>query len=198
MVRPPCAEAESVLVFQQQAMVSSFKNGITPFRQWTPRRAELLLRCLAPNHSVLKEGMQTMFDFDRYRRVVLEYEHKWQPIDVALYDLCRRYPGHTDAGGLNAKVWIIGRTYATGIERKIPTKRAQGSSLSQLSEHLLTNGKTLENWFARLRAIKEPLSAGNLRIILAVHGSFVNLIKKIRGVKQTPRSFGLLPVLWST
>ena len=59
------------------------------------------------------------FSPEEYRQAVDDYEKGWQATDTALYDLCRRYPNHTDRGGVNAKLWIIGRTYATGIERKI-------------------------------------------------------------------------------
>ncbi|MEW5826372.1 MAG: hypothetical protein AB1778_06020, partial [Candidatus Bipolaricaulota bacterium] len=63
---------------------------------------------------------------DDYRRAVADYEHSWRATDEALYDLCRRHPDHADQAGVNAKLWIIGRTYATGIERKIPANGKQG------------------------------------------------------------------------
>ena len=82
---------------------------------------------------------------DHYCRAVADYARTWQATDSTLYDLCRRHPGHKDAGGVNAKLWIIGRTYATGIERKIPANGKQGGSMSQLAAHLHEQSRQLDD-----------------------------------------------------
>jgi len=40
-------------------------------------------------------------------------------LDQTLYDLCKRHPNHTDIGEIAAKLWLIGRGFATGVERQI-------------------------------------------------------------------------------
>ena len=50
------------------------------------------------------------FPADNFRRAVADYDRSWRATDEALYDLCRRHPGHADQAGVNAKLWIIGRT----------------------------------------------------------------------------------------
>src|SRR6516225_8308780 len=75
-----------------------------------------------------KADVVMMFSASEYRKSLADYRAKWCAIDETLYDLCRRYPDHSDLRGINAKLWIIGRTYATGIERKIFTQGSQGSS----------------------------------------------------------------------
>ena len=42
---------------------------------------------------------------------------RWDVGNGVLYDLCRRFPGHGDASGVVAKVWLIGRAYSASIER---------------------------------------------------------------------------------
>ncbi|HUU42372.1 MAG TPA: hypothetical protein VMX57_01245, partial [Planctomycetota bacterium] len=93
----------------------------------------------------------------RYRLAVKEYEETWSATDETLYALCRRFPRHNDENGVNAKLWIIGRTYATGIERKIPTDGAQGGSMTKVAEHLVKHAREVDSLFARLRRLKEPL-----------------------------------------
>jgi hypothetical protein len=129
------------------------------------------------------------FDLLGYRRAVAEYNRNWQATDETLYDLCRRFPGHSDQASVKAKLWIIGRTYATGIERKIPTQNTQGSSLSQLSEHILSHRRKAEFVFRRLAQITEPLTPEKLRRIVDAHGQFVRLLQPLLRHRQSPRSF---------
>lgn len=41
----------------------------------------------------------------------------WDLGNGVLYSLCQEYPGHEKADEIIAKVWLIGRSYATAIER---------------------------------------------------------------------------------
>jgi len=133
--------------------------------------------------------MSKAFSADDYRRAVADYGRSWRATDEALYALCRRHPGHADPGGVNAKLWIIGRTYATGIERKIPANGKQGGSMSQLAGHLLAHARQLDDLFARLRRVKEPLDPDKLRTILDLHGQFIALTRPVLRRNQSPRSF---------
>ncbi len=130
------------------------------------------------------------FSPEEYRQAVDDYEKGWQATDTALYDLCRRYPNHTDRGGVNAKLWIIGRTYATGIERKIRTNNQQGGSMSKLAECLSKHAIRLDALFSRLRDVQEPLDISKLRTIIDIHGQFIALIQpELRHTHHSPRSF---------
>jgi hypothetical protein len=90
---------------------------------------------------------------------------------------------------INAKVWIIGRAYATGIERMISSSGAQGDSLGKLAKHLYKNRTTLDSIFNRLLSIKEPLSTAKLKFIVMEHGKFVRLLAEILRDNQSARSF---------
>jgi hypothetical protein len=102
----------------------------------------------------------------------------------------QRYPDHLDKGGINAKLWIIGRTYATGIERQINSEGTQGSSMEQLLEHFWDHRAEVDEVLASLQTVSEPLTLENLTKILVAHGQLVRLIVEgpLREA-ETPRSF---------
>ena len=60
-----------------------------------------------------------------YLKSVNSYLQNWLQIDNTLYSLCRKNYGHDSMNSINAKLWIIGRTYMTGIERKIESNGKQ-------------------------------------------------------------------------
>lgn len=130
------------------------------------------------------------FSSAKYRKSMTRYNKMWRVMDETLYDLCRRHPGHADEASIRAKLWVIGRTYATGIERKIRTDGQQGSSMSKLAMHLLKNGRQIDTLFGRLRRIREPLTEAKLRTISEVHGNLIELIRpQLRHKRHSPRSF---------
>ena len=118
-----------------------------------------------------------------------DYAQSWQAIDETLYRLCRDHPHHNERPWVNAKILIIGRTYATGIERKVPTTGTQGSSISQVANFFFTRRAELDQWFARLTKVSEPLATSNVREILTVHGSILELLTEITRNRQSARSF---------
>jgi len=133
-----------------------------------------------------RDVTEQLAEFDAACR---DYAEKWQTIDRTLYELVERNPDHSAWASVAAKVWIIGRTYATGIERKIPTRNTQGSSLSQLTEHILARRRTVEPIFRELAKVTEPLTLSKLKTIVVAHGRFVKLLQPIMRRQQSPRSF---------
>ena len=118
-----------------------------------------------------------------------DYTEKWQTLDQTLYRLCQENPGHSTWASVAAKVWIIGRTFASGIERQIPTRNTQGSSLSQLTDYILTKRRTVEAIFGDLAEIAEPLTPGRLKAIVGAHGRFVKMLQPLLRRRQSARSF---------
>ena len=43
---------------------------------------------------------------------------RWKLANDTLYNLCNKYPLHTNADEIVAKMWLIGRSYAAAIERR--------------------------------------------------------------------------------
>jgi len=129
------------------------------------------------------------FSAEDYRLSVDDYDRSWSVTDNTLYSLCRSHPDHRDQASVNAKLWIIGRTYATGIERKIPSTGTQGGSMSKLAGHLREHARGLDGLFKRLPSARQPLSPAALNTILDVHGRFIALIQPVLRPNQSPRSF---------
>jgi len=133
--------------------------------------------------------MQVSFVAEEYRRAVRDYRQTWRVTDQVLYDLCRNYFSHPERPNVHAKLWIIGRTYATGIERKVPTDGRQGGSLSQVAELFLRNGEKLDGWFGELSALHEPLTVKKMKTIVRLHGKVVKLLSGITRNGQSSRAF---------
>jgi hypothetical protein len=92
-----------------------------------------------------------------FDRACVDHQRNWAAMDAELYGICRRYPGHTDIGRVNAKLWLIGRSFATGIERQIDSDGTQGGSMTQLARHLRKNSRQVDTVLRRARKISEPL-----------------------------------------
>ena len=124
-----------------------------------------------------------------------EYARGWQAIDWTLYELCRKYPDHEDEAGVRAKLWLIGRTFATGIERVIPSDRTQGSSMGKLARHVFSRHAQVDRIVKPLRSLSGPLTRQKLETILAGHHEFVQFLSTfIRSVSpdgkaKEPHSF---------
>jgi hypothetical protein len=129
------------------------------------------------------------FSLPEYEESHEDYLRGWKTLDEVLYRLCRVHPNHIDPGANNAKIYIIGRTYTTGIERKIPTTGAQSSSMSQVSDLFLKHHENIDRWFARVATVSEPLTGLGIRKILLYHGLLVNCLSTITRDKQSSRSF---------
>jgi hypothetical protein len=124
-----------------------------------------------------------------YLAEVSHYEKDLRLLDDTLYRLCREHPNHTTPSSVHAKLWIIGRTYATGIERKIETRKKKRSPLSKVAELFLANGEQLDELIAELNTIAEPLSPEKLQTVTRVHGRILKILARITRDGQSPRSF---------
>ncbi len=125
----------------------------------------------------------------RYEVTVRDYEQNWVALNKVLYDLCRRYPDHQRRDGVNAKLWVIGRTYATGIERQIRTQGTQGSSMTQLADHIWNHRRQVDTSLQPLGAVKEPLDVEKIKLILMAHGQLLSVIQPLLRTKLSPRTF---------
>ncbi len=123
-----------------------------------------------------------------YEKARADYKKNYELLNQTLYDLCKNHPDHRDMSDINAKLWIIGRTLATGIERLI-LSLGEESPLEELANHMFRNRKTIESIFERLSPITEPLDPEKLKVIVTEHGRFVELIAQKLRKNQSPRSF---------
>lgn len=126
---------------------------------------------------------------NEYKKACTDYKQNWALLNEILYKMCKDCRSHKNLSAINAKVWIIGRTYATGIERMISSSGAQGDSLGQLAKHMYKNRTILDSIFNRLLSIREPLTTPKLKVIVMEHGKFVRLLAEILRDNQSARSF---------
>lgn len=120
--------------------------------------------------------------------VAIEDAANWSVLEDRLYGLCRQHPGHADRAGSNAKLWLIGRGLATGIERRIKATGGQGSSMLGLCDHVYEIHRHVDEILANLREVEEPLDKRKLELIVREHGKFCRLLSPVLNGKS-PRSF---------
>jgi hypothetical protein len=109
--------------------------------------------------------------------------------DRTLYELCRQEPLHNALSAVNAKALLIGRGFATGIERHIKSSGGQGSSMGQLAAHLHKNSTLVDGIISRLSKFQEPLDLDALPVVVREHGKFCKLLAKISRNGNLPASF---------
>lgn len=134
------------------------------------------------------------FSAENYERSRKEYAEQYQTLDDYLYRLCQELPTHSSRLSVNAKVYIISRTFMTQIERMVPSKGTQASSISQVIELFFKRSHELDALFIRLAGISDPPSTSNLADILEVHGAITGMLleitgKSAKGKAKSPRSF---------
>jgi len=136
-----------------------------------------------------KKTRQLVISAGDYSVAVKNYNSTWAKTDEVLYNLCRDNFDHSNRAAVYAKVYIIGRTYATGIERSVPSRGTQGSSLSQVAELFYAMRNQLDIIISGLRSISEPLTPQSLMKIIELHAQLVDLITPITRNGRSPRSF---------
>ena len=108
----------------------------------------------------------------------------WDLGNEVLYRLCAEYPNHLRPDVIIAKVWLIGRAYATAIERRRKKGNALGDKFytELVGPCFLRSG--IDTWFGEFR-IKE--SQQRRSYALQLHNNLKNLLKCISGLEK--RSF---------
>lgn len=129
------------------------------------------------------------FSLSKYKRACRDYQSNWKARDDALRALCKKYPNHKYRHGSNAKLWIIARSYATGVERRIESAGTQGSAIEQLSDHFWKNRVSVDKIIRSLHSVREPLTDTKLAQIADAHGRLVRIVQRILKRKEHPRSF---------
>src|SRR5512143_704307 len=99
-----------------------------------------------PLPSIDYDNAKAAFSEERFKAVVEDLKVHWSILYDTLRTLCINHPDHKTHNCVSAKVWIIGRTYATQIERMVASDKGQGSSMSKVVELLLENGAKLDAW----------------------------------------------------
>jgi hypothetical protein len=98
----------------------------------------------------------------------------WDVANKVLYDLCRTHPNHDDEAVNIAKVWLIGRAYATAIER--------GSKSDRQGDDLYTKrvGPTLKQCgMDKVLMPRRKLRRPDAKIVCKAHAAIVVRFRRI-------------------
>lgn len=117
-----------------------------------------------------------------YREAVKYYNEYYSISDRILYNLCKKYPYHKNKREIAAKVGIIGRSYAAGLERH------SKKDLDGIIDFFYGNRKAIGNVIRTIKLIHEPLTELKLRKIIFQHGIFLKILKKLTA-QTSVRSF---------
>jgi hypothetical protein len=140
-------------------------------------------------NSMIKTTHSRGFNVKRLRTAVKEYRATWALANKELVQLCRKYPGHHDRSQVNAKLLIVGRSYATGIERKIESNGSQGNALFRVADHFIHYADEIDKLIKTIPSTTDKLSKAALEPIITAHGKFVLLLAEVTRDEQSPRSF---------
>ncbi|MGA2464243.1 MAG: hypothetical protein ABSH06_07825 [Thermodesulfobacteriota bacterium] len=122
-----------------------------------------------------------------YRDAQRERAEIYSKVDQVLYEMCRRWLNHKNLGIVQAKVRIIGRVYAAGLERKGKRDKSKGV-YETVAEILHRNQAWIDSGIDELNRLKR-LSEPSYERILCLHGDIVKLLRKETRSKLNFRSF---------
>jgi len=118
-----------------------------------------------------------------YEKSWAEYKSMWITGNKVQYDMCAKYPYHRRKDEIAAKVWIIGRSYMSGIERH------SRKGLVGTVEFFYKNGKAIDALFSSLKAVREPLTVQKVQHVIDIHGKFLTILRKLTRNRNAIRSF---------
>jgi len=119
---------------------------------------------------------------------VRAFDDDWGAVDEILYRVCREHPDHTSRRSIMAKLILIGRTYAAGIERLVtPPKGKQAVEL--IGDCLERHGVEVDAIITGLDGVAEPLTSTAMRLVVRQHGRLTSLLANDITAGKSPRSF---------
>ncbi len=116
------------------------------------------------------------------------FDADWGGVDEVLYDLCRRFPGHSNRRAVMAKVALIGRAYQAGLERCISPPPGE-QAVVVAGDHLFRHARDADEIVDALNGIREPLTAPAMCRIVELHGQLTSLLRGAQPRARAPRSF---------
>jgi hypothetical protein len=125
----------------------------------------------------------------KYDNANRDYEKGWSLVRETLYQLCKQFPDHSRSDWTNAKVLLIGRAFASGIERQVKPSGDAGSAISIVADHMYRNRRTIDRILNGLATMAEPLTPDKLDVIIDCHGQLCRILSQVTRRKNPPRSF---------
>lgn len=106
----------------------------------------------------------------------------WDMGNQVLYSLCQNHPKHNVGEAIIAKVWLIGRSYAAAIERRINADESSDDFYEiKVVEKIMKSN--LDNWLANLpNQVMDPWN--ELGLVITVHKRLMDLFSDLTGLEK--------------
>ncbi len=117
-----------------------------------------------------------------------QFDSDWGLVDQVLYQACREYPDHAERRAVTAKLALVGRVYAAGLERRVTPPPGQ-QAIVVISDYVLEHGGQFDEIIQALDSVDEPLDSTTMASIVEQHGRLTQLFQKAATDGKAPRSF---------
>lgn len=107
-----------------------------------------------------------------YERSWRYYKQNWRTYNAVLYEMCESHPGHRTMDEVVAKVGLISRAYAAGLERHA-LPNGEGAIID-VAKTLVAKAPEVEALIQQARGAASDgndLDRTNLSVVVHVHGS---------------------------
>jgi len=107
----------------------------------------------------------------------------WRVGNDALYKLCSERPGHTDEAEVIAKIWLIGRSYASAIERRKKKKSEKSDDFYVNTVAPAIMRSSIDTWITEAKQYEMPCEE-SLATLLRVHRKTTRLFWTISRLEK--------------
>ena len=116
----------------------------------------------------------------RFVKSALERQSAWDLGNQTLYDLCRKHPDHRSVNVIVAKMWLIGRSYASSIERRRDRQSIKGDDfyLDTVGPSIKRSG--IDAWFDAIHGLRRP----DPSVVVPVHKRLTDVFREISGLEM--------------
>jgi hypothetical protein len=120
---------------------------------------------------------------------VRRFQDEWGMVDQVLYRLCQDFPGHDSESAVTAKVALVERAYAAGLERQIEFDEGE-QPIVVAGKFVAKHRAEVDDVIAALPVANELLDARSMAVIVEQHGRLTQLLREATRKKAlSPRSF---------
>jgi hypothetical protein len=116
----------------------------------------------------------------RFVKSTLSRQSAWDIGNQTLYGLCRKHPDHKSVEVVVAKMWLIGRSYASSIERRPHKRSTDGDDFYLDTVGPMIRRARLDSSFDAIRKLRQP----NSTIVLPVHKKLTDVFCEISGLEM--------------
>lgn len=111
-----------------------------------------------------------------------EYQY-WDLGNKILYDLCKKYPKHTEVDEIFAKIWLIGRSYSVAIERRKSNRDISNDEFYKKVCNTIKQNK-IDKKLDKLKSLSK-YNEETIKIILEVYEDINKIFKELTGINKT-------------